>query len=298
MRRREVVDVEDPEDLLIRAHERRAHRAAHALDENRFPLETLVGGGVVRQNRDPLFHGFPGDRLRYVLRGARIAAAALGNAGDQLVRLPVEQQNRHAVDVHDLEREVHHLVEQTVELLLLRQFLRDLEQQRQLLLAPFFLSLGAHLEVRGALRLVHDDRRDAARDRQLPHDRPADHPAFDAGLGAREVGGSRHDLRPRHRHCDLFDPKRDLPEGHDVVGARFGLRDLGAVQERSVRGAEVGDADAALGQHDFGVTAGDRGIVDGDVARDGAPHHEFPPELEIDRLFAGSAQQLEHRPRN
>src|SRR6266550_3813800 len=119
--------------------------------------------------------------------------------------------------------------------------------------------------------------------------------AFDAWLGAREFGGG-HDLRPREGSSHFFDTKGHFPEGHDVVGSRLSLGDLGAVQERAVRRAEVGDPDAAFGEHDFGVPAGDRGVVDGDVARDRAPHHELAPELEVDRLFAGCAQQLEHRP--
>ena len=59
--RREVVDVEDAKDLLVRPHERRAHRAAHALDQNGLPLETLIGGGIVRENRNPFFHRFASD---------------------------------------------------------------------------------------------------------------------------------------------------------------------------------------------------------------------------------------------
>src|SRR6185503_17693917 len=82
----------------------------------------------------------------------------------------------------------------------------------------------------------------------------------------------------------------------DVVRPRLGLGDLGAVQERAVRRAEVGDADAVFGEHDFRMAAGDRGIVDGDVARDGASDDERPPELKVDRLIAGGARQLVHRP--
>src|SRR5204862_4391227 len=204
--------------------------------------------------------------------------------------------DRDAVHVHDLEREIHDLVEQAVQLLLLRQLLRYLQQQRQLFLAPLLLTLAAHLEVRRPFRLVDDDRRDATADGQLPDDRAAGDTAFAAGLGAREFGGGWHDLRPREGRRHLFDAKRHLAEGHDVVGARLGLGDLGAVQERPVGRAEIGDADAAVGEDDLGVAARDRGIVDGDVARDRAPHHEFAPELEVDRLFAGCAQQLEHRP--
>ena len=64
--------------------------------------------------------------------------------------LSVEQQDRDPVHVHDLERDVHHLVQQLVQLLLPRQLLGDLEQQLELLLAALRLGLGLHLEVGGA----------------------------------------------------------------------------------------------------------------------------------------------------
>src|SRR5204863_1997878 len=50
VRRGEVVHVEDAEDLLVRSDKRRAHGAAHVLDQDRLALEALVGGRVVGQD--------------------------------------------------------------------------------------------------------------------------------------------------------------------------------------------------------------------------------------------------------
>src|SRR2546430_1230894 len=86
----EVVHVQDAEHLLIRAHERRAHGAAHALDEDRLALEALVGGGVVGEDGDALFDGLAGDRLRDVLRRGGGAGLPLGNSGHELTRLVLE----------------------------------------------------------------------------------------------------------------------------------------------------------------------------------------------------------------
>jgi hypothetical protein len=207
-----------------------------------FPLKRRVVG----KDRDPLLHGLAGDRLRHVLRGAGVARAALRDPGDQLVRFRVEQEDRHAVDVHDLEREVDHLVEQAVELLLLRQLLRHFEQQRELLFAALFQSLCFDFEVRrpAGLRLVDDDRRHAPAHRQLAHDRATG----DRRPGVREVRRRRDDLRPWGRGRHFLHSESHFPEGDDVIGARFGLGDLGAVQERAVRGAEVLHQDAILAE--------------------------------------------------
>src|SRR5438034_629137 len=142
-----------------------------------------------------------------------------------------------------------------------------------------------------ALRVSVDDRRDAPRGahRQLAHDGAAWR-----RLAGGEVRG-RHHLRAGHGRRHGHDPEGDLAEGDDVVLRRLRLVDAGAVQEGAVGGAEVLDADPVLRQGDLGVAPRDRGVVDGDVARDRPADDQGPALLQVNRLFAGGGEQLEHR---
>src|SRR5207247_2060040 len=127
VRRGEVVDVEDAEHRLDRSHQRRAHGAPHALDEDRLAFEPLVGRRVVRQDGDAVLDHLAGDRLRHVLRGRRLRRPPARDPRHELTRRGFEQQDRDAVHVHHLERELDDLVEQPIELLLFGQLLRALE---------------------------------------------------------------------------------------------------------------------------------------------------------------------------
>src|SRR5258708_12654016 len=107
--------------------------------------------------------------------------------------------------------------------------------------------------------------------------------------------GWGHHLRPRGRRRHLDHLEGDLAERHDVVGRGLGLGHAGAVQERAIGGTQVLHLHAAIAQGDLGVAAGDGGIVDGDVARDRPPDDQRAAGLQLDRLVARGAQQLEHR---
>src|SRR5256885_6749710 len=122
-----------------------------------------------------------------------------------------------------------------------------------------------------------------------PHDRAA------RGLGSRELARFlAHHLGP-YRPADLLHPEGDLAEGDDVVfrGERFA--DAGAVQEGAVRGADVLDLHAPIGERHLGVSPRDGGIVNRHVARDRPSHDHDASGLEVDGLLARRAQQLEHK---
>jgi len=72
---------------------------------------------------------------------AALASPCALKCGNQLVDLPSSSRidTRSTFMIWNVKS---HLVEQAVQLLLLRQFLGDLEQQRQLLLAPVLLIIG------------------------------------------------------------------------------------------------------------------------------------------------------------
>src|SRR2546430_2478395 len=189
-----------------------------------------------------------------------------------------------------MKRELDDLVEQAVELLLLRQLLRDLEQQLEFLYPQLPERLRRDLQVRGAGGGGGDDRRDPARHvhRELAHDRAA------GGLRARELGRHlRHHLGVQ-RGADLFHPERDLAEGDDVVFRGERLADARAVQKRAVGGADVLDLHPPIDEGYLGVSPRDGRIVNRHVARDRPPYDHEASGLEVDGLLARRAQQLEH----
>ena len=146
-----VVDVENAQHLLIGAHERRAHRAAHALDQDRLALEALVGGRVVGQDRHAVFDRLARDGLGDVPRPhwrRRCGCATRAGSARRVFGSSSRIDTRSTFMIWNVKSTT--LSSSAVQLLLAGQLFRDLEQQRQLLLAALRLRLRRDLEVRRA----------------------------------------------------------------------------------------------------------------------------------------------------
>src|SRR3954463_13959916 len=89
------------------------------------------------------------------------------------------------------------------------------------------------------------------------------------------------------------EPVGDLAESHRVVGLEVPGFHPGAVDAGPVGGAEIADVHPGVGDDELGVTAGDGGIVDGDVARHPAADDQSPTRGDLEALVPGGADEPE-----
>src|SRR6266513_576363 len=89
--------------------------------------------------------------------------------------------------------------------------------------------------------------------------------------------------------------KCDAPEGVAVTMAGTPPDTLTGSWRTIVPPAGFAPVNAAVGERQLGVAAGNGGVVDRDVARDRAPDDDRATRLQVDGLLARRAQQLKHR---
>ena len=249
--------------------------------QDRASLEARVRGRVVGHHRHPVLNHLVGDGPRNLLE-LGVAEPALGDRRHELAGGLVPEQDRDAVHVHDLEGHVHDHAQQAVEFQLRGELLSGGEEQRQLLGLPLLRGGGGHLELAAAGGPVPagDARRQAAAHLQLTDDVVA---------GGRLLEG-RWCRLPRER-SERPQPEHHFAERHRVVGPEPSGRDPAAVDARPVGAAEVADLHTVGLRGQLGVAARDRGIVDRDVARYSAPHHQAPAGRQLENLLSRGADE-------
>ena len=94
----EIVDVEQAEHAVAGRHERGAHRAPHALQQDRLAAEAGIRRRVLRDHGDLLLHDLVGDRARDRLHGWASPRRLREIVGHELAGLLVPQQDGDAVD--------------------------------------------------------------------------------------------------------------------------------------------------------------------------------------------------------
>ncbi len=292
-----VVHVQHAEDVVLRADERRAQRGAYALHQDGVPGEALVFARVVREQRDLFFHGHARDRLWDRLR--RVGATLV--ARDFRVELPelVDDEDRAAVGLENLEGVVGDFLQQRVHVGGAREPLGDFEQDLQFL--PVLLrrigvpghdcldAAGAPAE-RGDIvargRHEADNRRVRGRNGRHRRGRCREH---------RDPHWDRERWRAVTGRRALLDAERDLAEGewvspgdHEVI-----LVDLHAVDEGSVARPGVLHLHTALSDGHFGVPPRDGGVDDGTVRVCGAPHDHRHTGPQLEAVLVLDAGELE-----
>jgi len=83
--------------------------------------------------------------------------------------------------------------------------------------------------------------------------------------------------------------ERDASEGHHVTVDGGGLRNLRAVYESAVAGAEIPHHDAIVVDGHLRVLTRDGGVVDWKVAGHSATDDDRPPNSEVDSLVTSGA---------
>ena len=263
----EVVHVEQAEHAVGGGHERRAHRAPDALHQDGLAAEAGVLRRVLRDDGDALLQDLVGDRAGNLHR-LRLTDAAPRDGGYQLAGLLVPEHDGHPIHAHDLERGVHHGPKQPVEIELGGQLLRDLEQHLELEGLAGLTARGIHPELPGRRAVpAGDPRRHAAAHHQLTHD---------LSPGDRRLRRDGGPLDHRCRGASRGEPERHLAEGDRVLEREMAGGDPGAVDAGAVRAAQILHLDAIGAHGELRVPAGDRRIVDGDVAGESTTDDERP----------------------
>ena len=240
----------------------------------------VLGGHVLREHRHPLLDRLAGDRPRHLPAPGRRLGAAAPDPRHQLAPV-LGGHHRHPVDAHHLEDQAHDLVEQAVDVGLLRELAGDVEQEVELARLAVLARFAGDLQQRGAARALGELGGDVRADahRHLAQDGGVERP-----LAAELLLGRRLVLA----HLELH-----LAEGDPRAGSGEGVGHPRAVEVGAVGRPHVAHPHPRAGELQLGVVAGDRRILDQQVARRHPADGERAAGRDLDPGASGGGDQLQ-----